>query len=64
MAAILIIGGNEILIRSSPYSLVTSHKKLERSNNYHVNKALLNLKIKMAATKTDNANTLADPEHL
>ena len=41
------------LIRSSPYSWVTSHKKLERSNNffssYRANKELLNFKIKMAA---------------
>ena len=44
---------SEFLIRSSPYSWVTSHKKLERSNNYflsnRVKKEFLNKKIKMAA---------------
>ena len=40
---------------------------MERSNDffssYHVNKNFLNSKIKMA-TKTDNANRLADTENL
>ena len=46
VAAILIISEN--LNRSSSYSWVNSHKKLESSNNYfssyHVNKEYLNLK--------------------